>query len=167
MPRTLAPSAPADLSPPIEAEFIALPRDGHLLGLYRYWEGLRRGRTMPPRGDVDPTEIPQILPYVFLYAVAPSAGTFTIRLVGEEVLRCLGGNPVGQPAGSAMTPRGAETLLRILTAVAAERTPKFRTGKAYWSPYQNYRRFEGCFLPLSSDDDTVDFILGGVKFLLD
>jgi hypothetical protein len=162
---TSAPSDPA--APPPQAEFIAAPSDGHLQRLYRYWEGLRRGRAMPRRADIDPIEIPGLLPYVFLYAVTPAAGDFTIRLAGEEVMRAMGRNPVGQPAGSTMTPRGAEMIVKILRAVAAERAPKFRTGKAYWSPCQDYRKFEGCFLPLSSDGETVDFILGGVKFLLE
>jgi hypothetical protein len=164
----LASGGPSDqIASPILADFIAAPRDGQLHRLYCYWEGLRRGRPMPQRADVDPTEIPHLLPFVFLYAVTSSTGTFTIRLAGEEVLRSMGRNPVGQPAGSTMTPRGAEMIVKILTAVAVERAPKFRIGKAYWSRFQDYRRFEGCFLPLASDGDTVDFVLGGVKFLLD
>ena len=52
---------------------------------------------------------------------------------------------------------------RLHDAVATERAPKFRAGRAYWHPDKTYREFEACFLPLSADGETVDIILGGVK----
>ena len=57
-------------------------------------------------------------------------------------------------------------IIKILDAVATERAPKFRAGKAHWQPDKSYRDFEACFLPLSSDGETVDIILGGIKFPL-
>jgi hypothetical protein len=154
---------PTSVDNPTEAGFAAELHDPDLRALYRYWDGLRLGRLMPRRSDLDPTEIPKLLPHTFMYNVLPT-GNFTIRLSGEEVRRLSGQNTTGLPAGSTLTPRGAAMIVKILARVRKERAPKFRAGKAYWQPNYPYRNFEACFLPLSSDGDAVDVILGGLKF---
>jgi hypothetical protein len=145
------------------AAFIDGPRNPDLRALYEYWDKARNGRAMPQRSDIDPTQIPKLLPHLFMYDVV-SGGGYKIRLIGEELRHFMGSKAVGQPAGSTMTPRGAEMIVKILDAVVAERVPKFRAGKAYWQADRTYRDFEGCFLPLSADGDTVNIVLGGVKF---
>ena len=145
-----------------EAVFIDASRDPDLRALYEYWNRVRGDRAMPRRADIDPSEIPKLLPYIIMYNAAAGDG-YTIRLVGEQVVRLNGINGTGRKAGSIMTPRGAEMMNRILDAVVTERAPKFRAGKVYWHPDKTYRDFEACFLPLSADGETVDIILGGVK----
>jgi len=147
-----------------EATFIDAPRDPDLQALYNYWNGVRGKRPMPSRQDIDPMAIPKLLPFVFMYNVTAEGGGYTVRIAGEELIRFLGSNPKGHPAGSSMTQRGAMVLVKVLDAVAMERAPKFRAGKAHWRPEREHRDFEGCFLPLSSDGQTVDIIFGGVKF---
>jgi hypothetical protein len=148
----------------IEPIFISEPRDLNLRALYAYWNTLRGDRSMPQRADIDPTEIPKLLPYIVMYTVAPGGGGHTIRLVGGAVVDFVGRNATGQPAGSVMPPRAAEILNKILDEVAAERVPKFRTGKAHWQPDKSHRDFEACFLPLSANGETVDIILCGIAF---
>jgi hypothetical protein len=147
-----------------EAAYIDAPRDADIRALFEYWDAIRGDRVMPSRQDIDPTAIPKLLPCVFMYTVVADGGGYTIRLAGEELLALVGSNPTGQPAGSTMTPRGAETLIKVLDAVRMERVPKFRAGKAYWQPNREFRDYEGCFLPLSSDGQTVNIIFGGIKF---
>jgi hypothetical protein len=149
--------------PAPEAVFIDAPRDADLRTLYEYWDTVRGDRPMPRRADIDPSEIPRLLPYVIMHNALPGGGGYTIRLVGEEVVRLNGSNGTGRQAGSIMTPHGAEIMTRILDAVAAERAPKFRAGRVYWHPDKTYRDFEARFLPLSPDGETVNIILGGVK----
>lgn len=146
-----------------EASFIEAPRDSRIRALLAYWDGLRGDRLMPARADFDPTAIPALLPYVMMYGVG-AEGDYTIRLVGEEVVQFAGRNAAGGPAGHTMPPRSAETLITILDAVRRERAPKFRFGKAHWHPDKDHRNFEACFLPLSPDGDSVNFILAGVTF---
>lgn len=147
-----------------EAAYIDAPRDPHIQALFGYWDAVRGDRAMPSRQDIDPTAIPKLLPWVFMYNVLADGSGYTIRLAGDELSAFVGSNPIGQPAGSTMTPRGAEVLFKVLDAVRTERVPKFRAGKAYWQPDRTYRDFEGCFLPLSPDGQTVNIIFGGVKF---
>jgi hypothetical protein len=146
-----------------EAAFIDAPRDPQVKALYDYWNALRGDRAMPARADVDPATIPKLLPHIIMYDVAAEGG-YSIRLVGEEVVRFVGRNATGGPAGTVMPPRAAEMMINILDAVTAERVPKFRAGKAHWQPDKDYRDFEACFLPLSADGETVNIVLGGVSF---
>jgi hypothetical protein len=155
---------PGDAIP--EAAFIDAPRDADLRALYEYWDKIRGDRAMPRRADIDPSDIPKLLPHIIMFGVGPEGGDYTARLVGEEVVRFVGQNITGRPAGSSMAPRAAEMMIKILDAVATERVPKFRAGKAHWHKDKTYRDFEASFLPLSSDGETVNIILGGVKFPL-
>jgi hypothetical protein len=152
-----------DTTPITGATFIDAPRDGDLRALYQYWDTVRGGRAMSQRADIYPTEIPNLLPCLIMYDVLPGGGGYRIRLAGEEVADFVGRNLVGQLAGSFMMPRAAEMMKRILDTVAKEQVPKFRAGKAHWHPEKTYRDFEACFLPLSSDGETANMILGGIK----
>lgn len=145
------------------AVYIDAPRDPKLKALYEYWEGLREGRAMPARADFDPSAIPTLLPHVLMYGVNPDGG-YTIRLVGEEVVQFAGRNAAGGPAGHTMPRDSTEALLGVLDTVTGERMPKFRAGKAHWAPAKSHRDFEACFLPLSGDNKSVNFVLAGVAF---
>ena len=72
-----------ETAPITEAAYIDAPRDPRIKALYDYWNALRRGRAMPSRADIDPIEIPALLPYIIMYDVGASGG-YTVRLVGEE-----------------------------------------------------------------------------------
>jgi hypothetical protein len=153
----------SDPARPVTAPlFISEPRDPILRALYEHWDTLRGDRAMPQRADIDPTAIPKLLPYIMMYTVMPGGG-YTIRLVGEEVVRFVGRNATGGPAGSALPPRAAEILKEILDAVVRDRVPKFRAGKAHWQPDKSYQDYEACFLPLSSDGEAVGIILCGIS----
>jgi hypothetical protein len=144
-----------------EAGFIDAPRDAQLKALYEYWDTVRGGRAMPARADIDPGKIPTLLPHIIMYT---AAADYRIRLVGEEIVRFTGRNATGHQAASTMSPRSAEMMIKILDAVATERMPKFRAGKTHWQSDKTYHDFEACFLPLSADGETVDIILGGIRF---
>jgi hypothetical protein len=154
-----------EAQPVTEAAYIDAPRDPRIVALYEYWNGLRAGRVMPSRRDFDPMAIPALLPYVIMYG-ATADGGYAVRLVGEEVVRFIGSNRTGNAAGEGMPPRAAAMMVKILEAVAGERAPKFRAGKAHWHADKSYRDYEACFLPLSADGKTVDFVLSGVSFPL-
>ena len=52
------------------------------LDLYRYWLKKRGSGAMPSRSDIDPADIPALLPYVSL--VHKVGGEFRFRLVGSD-----------------------------------------------------------------------------------
>ena len=156
------------MTPPREPEVLATqlaaPRDAEIAALYQYWDTLRRGRSMPSREDFDPTQVPKLLRYIVLYNVV-EPGSYTVRLIGEDVQDFIGRNTAGSPAASTMPPEAARLMVALLDSVVTERAPKFRTGSAYWQPDKDFRNFESCFMPLSSDGNDVNIILGAVKII--
>jgi hypothetical protein len=70
----------------------------HHLDLYRYWLRRRGGRTMPARGDIDPSEIPLLLPNIII--VHKVEGEFRHRLAGSAIRQQLGRELTGDVVGS-------------------------------------------------------------------
>lgn len=61
--------------------------DPRLENVYRYWEQKRRGRIMPSRADIDPSDLPGALwPHILLLDVVHQGGRlrFRYRRVGGE-----------------------------------------------------------------------------------
>jgi hypothetical protein len=153
--------ASPSMSQPI---YIEAPRHPDLQALLAYWTGKRGSRDVPPRADIHPSEIKTLLPDVMIWNVGRDGAPHTIRLVGENIVRFVGANNTGQPATNGMPDDAAATMNAVLTEVAVARLPRFRVGKAFWHREKSYREFEACYLPLSTDGETVDMILGGLKF---
>jgi len=140
------------------------PRDPDLLALYRLWMAKRGLRLMPSKTDFDPDEFKGVLAGVVLMEAGPRGGPYIVRRVGENIVDFFGHTTIGQPAGSLMRPEGYRKFMQLLDSVVERRAPAFRAGTAYWSRDKIDRQFEGCLLPLSSDDRVVDMILGAIKF---
>lgn len=149
-------------SPPVV--YIDAPRHPDLQILYRYWDTKRGPRALPSRADINPAEIKPLLPDVMLWSAAEP---FLIRLVGDHIVRFVGANNTGKPATERMPPDAATSMRAVIATVIESKSPRFRLGKAYWLAGKSYRNFEACFLPLSADGETVDMILGGLKFDFD
>lgn len=147
-----------------DANDIAAPVDPILVEIFAYWDGKRAGRIMPGRADIDPTELRGLVNNVMLFDVVEPGRLFRIRLVGEAIVDFVGVNNTGRWAHETLPPGAAERMVEILTSVVATRAPRCRAGFAYWHVAKAYRRFEACFLPLSSDGATVDKILSGNVF---
>ena len=150
-----------------DARDIAAPADPILIRLFDYWNSKRRGRLMPSRADIDPTELRTLVHNVMLYDVVEPGRLYRIRLVGQAIVDFVGANNTGKFAADTMPPEAGRRIIEILSSVVASRAPRFRAGHAYWHRDKSYRKFEACFLPLSPDDQTVDKILAGNAFATD
>jgi hypothetical protein len=97
--------------------------------LCRYWLAKRGARSMPARSDIDPADIPALLPHIFL--VHKSDGQFRFRLVGtaveQQIGRGLTGDVVGSHVSSAPEPVAAGQAIseRVFTTAR----PVFSTGQ--------------------------------------
>ena len=141
--------------------FIDKPRHPDLQALLDYWSQKRGTRAMPARADIKPAEIKPLLPDVMIWsAIDP----YLIRLVGDHIVNFVGTNNTGKPATDGMPPDAAAGMRVVFLQVIAAKTPRFRFGRAFWLPKKDYRFFEAAYLPLSADGETVDMILGGIKF---
>ncbi len=63
--------------------------------IYLYWDGKRNGRLMPSRADLDPVDIPKLLPDICLVDVVPDARKYVYRLIGTNECAMRGRDPTG------------------------------------------------------------------------
>jgi hypothetical protein len=133
------------------------PPLAHHLALYRYWESKRQGRRMPARRDLDPSEVPSLLPHLTLIEVVGEQ--FRYRLVGSRVTQDMGREMTGTFVGTHVSPpEYARAIQSIYQRVCTSREPVFTTGE-YRSPSQLTHAVSRLLVPLSEDGETVNMIL--------
>lgn len=83
-----------------------------------YWEGLRAGRLMPDRSEVDPRGLETALEYAFLLEyIAPGVGR--IRVAGSHLNDLLGMEVRGMPLTALFTPDARERVGKLLETVVS------------------------------------------------
>lgn len=124
-----------------------------------YWQGLRRGKTIPARADIDPKAMHRVLDHAFiLERMAPGAARF--RLAGRHLIDMMGMEVRGMPLCAVMNPSSRGRLSDVLESVfkapqLAELTLHARA--EYGRPELSARLV---LLPLRSDLGDVTRVLG-------
>jgi len=137
------------------------PPGSRIAAALDYWHHLRGGRPMPARGEIDPTRIHALLPYLLLVDVLRAPQDFRYRLVGAEIDAISHRRFRGVRFSEVVHMRQGNRLWAQYAEVAAERRP-------LWSeiPYVGadpfIRHMQHILLPLSSDGETVDTVLAAV-----
>lgn len=131
--------------------------------LLRYWDDKRGGRPMPARRDIDPFEIPDLLPHVFLVGVSYDPLVFRFRLAGSEVNKLLGEEITGKTTDEIKVER-----LRPVFRKAYEDVVRSRQPAAVTRTYEGHNRYlvyTRLLLPLSADGEVNDMLLGCILWL--
>ena len=135
-----------------------------LRALHAYWSAKRGARPMPARADIDPIEVPRLLPHLMLVAVSDDPLRFRFRLVGTEIVARYGAELTGREldeidlGGELGGVRSQyEETVRAAAPTYCRHAIETRQGK--------YLRYERLLLPLSSDGIRVDMLLGGAYLL--
>lgn len=130
-----------------------------LIELREYWQGLRQGRAIPARSEVEPRGIRRALDYAFiLERVAPGAARF--RLAGRHLIDLMGMEVRGMPICSFLNPPSRGRLSDVLeTVFKAPQIAELRLEAAaeYARPELSARML---LLPLRSDLGDVTRALG-------
>lgn len=129
---------------------------------YIYWDAKRQNKLMPSRADIDPVEIPRLLPYVILIDVVREPLDFRYRLMGTQACILMHRDFTGQMF-SKIPGNGKESALwQACEAVVSSKAPM------YWQiPYlgpERFRHYEDVSLPLSKDGVNVTMIFAVISF---
>lgn len=134
--------------------------DAHLRKALTYWQRKCGQRRMPRRADIDPVEMPDLLPYVRLVdVVAP--GQYRYRVVGSELEQMHGGLKfTGRFVHEALPPPLADQVIPVYDECVRERRPVFLENTFLAPDGERVARHSRVlFLPLSEDDETVSMVL--------
>lgn len=140
-------------------------RSALLRSLFEYWQSKLRGRRLPDRADIDPTEIPRLLPNLVLVDILPDRpDRFRYRLIGTEIVRVFGREMTGRT-----TDEIPNAKLRVLAneSFIACRTAGMPMWQEWLRPWTGVQDYERIMLPLTRGSDEVAMILLGIAILAD
>ncbi len=135
-----------------------------LLPLYDYWRSKRSGAHLPPSALVDPTDIPQVSPYLMLLEPVRVGEDFRYRLMGDAVVQAAGIDCTGKlmsdvlPVGSYL-----DYLLGLNREVMMERRPLY-SESSFRSDRLSNRWTCRVILPLSDAGGSVDMLMAAQVF---
>jgi hypothetical protein len=121
--------------------------------LYSYWLARTGSRRYPARRDIDPSDVPYILPHLMLIDVLREPLRFRVRVHGTERVRRAGYDLTGKSLEDIPTPQ--------YRSYAIERCRKLvKTAEPALVHYAReldgrYYRYEAVWLPLSEDGKQV------------
>jgi len=127
--------------------------------VHDYWRRKIAGRAMPRRADIDPTEIPRLLPEVMLVDVLPH-GRYRYRLIGTENAQAHGINATGRYLDEVLP--GPEYRAHVIAlydeCVGARRA--LYSECLFMAPERRApeRHTKVLFMPLAEDGETVNMV---------
>jgi hypothetical protein len=124
-----------------------------------YWRGKVKDGKLPARGDIDPLEIPALLPHLILWNVERSPLRFRGRLVGSHVVNMSGRDATGRYVDFIDDHGVIEAEYR---AVAASGLPRYQECRAHW-PNHDHKYYGRLLLPLAQDGRSVDMLFGAIN----
>jgi len=137
--------------------------DHKLRRLYDYWRSRCRGGALPSRRDIDPLDIPELLPNVFLLDVIGDAEDFVFRLAGSLVEDAFSMPLRGKSITEIQKAAGTPIPVAQHIEVARGGGPRYREGSVRVAGRDHWRT-QRLLLPLSSDGKAIDVLLGGAVF---
>jgi len=144
-----------------------IPR-GLLEQLQAYWDRKRAGRDLPARADIDPIDIPRLLPHIVMIDVHYDADArladFSYRLWGEHVIEHNKRSLVGRRFADLVRddPRQRRWLDHYTRAVL-ERRPVFDTA-TYRTVTDTLKTMDLAVFPLAPEGGRIEALLGGVVY---
>jgi hypothetical protein len=135
--------------------------DTDLLILHAYWTGKRGSRAMPRRADIDPSEIPSLLPHVFLADVRDPL-RFRFRLVGTAICARWGEDATWKFLDELDLDGEREKVLGQFAAAVRSHRPRFDV-EEFVSERGRYLHYRRVLLPLSEDGENPNMLFGGQK----
>ena len=138
--------------------------DPSLRELLAFWERKRGTRRMPNRADIDPPfELREHLANLVLIEVHHDPLRMRYRLIGTEITGAMGRDSTGKWYHDIYPPELLAQITESFAWIVRERRPLRSYGQAFYVDKSMYD-YEIVNLPLSSDGETVDMVLGKLIF---
>jgi len=140
-----------------------------LVELHDYWTRVRRGRECPVRSDIDPIEIPHLLPHLAITEIVGDQSTgreFRIRyrLAGTQIEQHFGCSLTNQYLDDLIQGPFIDFIDSLYSELIHTRLPHYSESTFGLSGEADALRAKRLLLPLSDDQKHVNMVLGGVIF---
>lgn len=128
--------------------------------LYDYWKGQSHDGHPPRRADIDPSAMPDLLPNIFLVDIEEGPRRYRVRLAGSAVIECFGEDMTGRTVDTFDLGKDRSSILDHYEQVAKCGEPSYDRHQFWTDAYGQHLSYERLLLPLSSDGEHVDKLLG-------
>ncbi|WP_374652987.1 PAS domain-containing protein [Dongia sp.] len=136
--------------------------------IFRYWRGLSVGGALPRRREIDPGELRQFLPHLYLLDAGATPDDLRYRLAGSRIVQAFGFEPGGRtraeiraqqvrPERQAEFDRTSAETHRIVSERVVAYTHDHMT--SYTKDYLAYARLN---MPISEDGQRASGVLGAI-----
>ncbi|MDJ0951284.1 MAG: PAS domain-containing protein [Alphaproteobacteria bacterium] len=129
--------------------------------LYDYWDRKRGERRAPGRQDIDPVDIPRILPHLLMCEVVSDPRDYLVTLFGTALVEIFGADLTNESFNSICASPFTSGIRKEYDQVTESFTPIFGARDARWMGREHVR-YSRLLLPLSDDDQTVNKLFGAV-----
>jgi hypothetical protein len=129
--------------------------------LFDYWASKRGTAEAPGRRDLDPLDIPLLLPIVVLVNVEHDPLRFCYRLAGTELIQKAGTEIAGKTFDEIHRGPQRDAVFADYQAAAVTREPVVALHE-YVNEFGSHWRYERLFLPLIDSSGVVNMLFGGI-----
>ncbi len=140
------------------------PEHPYLVDFLEYWRAKCGDRAMPARADIDPLDIPRILPYVYLVDVLDDPPDFAYRLLGTDVVANTKIDYTGRKLSELEAEGTQGRLAEIYRRVRDAGLPSVDRIR-YESRSGNVKIYENVLAPVSEDGRRVSMLFGAAVHL--
>lgn len=139
-----------------------------LAELYRYWSQCRGERFAPARNDIDPVDIPHLLPHVALCEIVSDGNgqgrRFRYRLAGTQIEERFGCTLTNRYLDEVKHGQYLDYIVSLYERIIAERMPVYSEGR-FSDGDQNTLWAKRLMLPLSEEGAEVTMVLAGIVYV--
>ncbi|EDP65379.1 hypothetical protein BAL199_12001 [alpha proteobacterium BAL199] len=132
---------------------VLAPDEPILRPLWHYWSERRRSRQCPARADIDPVDIPQLLPHIGLIDVEVDGPRFKYRLIGTRMNEIFGQNFSGSYLDESKNGQYAIFLHNLYAEAAGERRGLF-SETVFGYRDSRHLTVHRLILPLAENDES-------------
>lgn len=141
------------------AELLRSPHP-EIVRMLALWHKAAGMLAYPSKLAFGPTQLRSMLPWVHVYAIAPAAPRFTIRLVGTRMTDFIGRNLSGRSVDDVPIPALRRLAIAMLKAVEGARAPiHAKAPRAVAFPNGDHLSAETIWLPGSEDGTRIDRVV--------
>ncbi len=129
--------------------------------MYQYWQALRPAPDLlPGRQHLDPLQIPDLLPGIWLLDIQREPFRLRYRLAGTRIVEAIGREVTGLWLDEAHPHLAAHPdYYDRYQSVMGSGVPNRRRGQARMWQHEDYREIENVIFPFAANGKTVDMLL--------